>query len=197
MSRDRVRAANFLEYRVMRLNMELTAARNNARDTLFLITDIYEPELWVLPHMLEEHYVFHRHREVYERLMQDARNYMHEANRLEEQIFFYQDRIYALRGPYSPASPEDVRFVEESIPVIFDSLREWETIINQTVEDFLYLELYRDAVRQITPALFHNSYIVRQEQMILIVVLAGFVGLLVGFIVALYKAAFNREVAAK
>ena len=186
MSRNRQRSASILEYQIIRLEMELDVAQANADDALYLAYEIYEHVQWVLPYM-EQYYIFHRETDVYEYFLRNTFDYRRTVNQLVSDIEFYRTRMDALRMVYAPADPVDVQFVEDSIPTLFDSLYNWENIINKTAEDFLTLELYQDAVRLLTPAGFTNSLQAYRQQMALIVLVGSSFGLFLGAMIALYK----------
>ena len=186
MSRDRARSANILEYQIIRMEMELAAAQANADDALFLAYEIYEHVQWVLPYM-EHYFIYHRETDVYEYFLRQTLNYRRESNQLMVDIEFYRNRMEALRSFPYPANPQDIQFVEESIPILFEVLQNWENIINQTAEDFLTLELYQDAVRVLTPAGFANSLRAYRQQMALIVMVGSGFGVFLGVLIALYR----------
>lgn len=186
MSRNRSRAANILEYTVMRMEMERQVAEANAEVALHLAFDVYEHQPWILHHGAE-YYVYHRHSDIYDVLLMDVRNFSFAMHELEAQIAFYQSRVDGLRQSPNPADPRDVAFVEGAIPVAFNSLHLWESYINATVEDFLTLELFRDAVRLLTPAVFSNSMGPYRQLMLLIIMAGTATGMLLGISIALYK----------
>jgi len=185
MSRNRSRSAIILEYNISRMEAEMAVARADAESALFLI-DLYERETWSLPHM-EDYYVYSRATEMYDGLFKNARDNSEKANQLEVDINNYRESLLALSGAISPSDPHDVRFVEDAIPQLFASLRDWETTVNQTVEDFLTLELYRDAVRLVSPSGFVSSMAAYRQMMIWIVLAGSIAGLFIGALVALYK----------
>ena len=187
MSRNRQRTADILEYQIIRMEVALDIARANADDALFLITDIYQHEQWIFRYM-EEYYIHDRKTDVYEDLMRGAFDQMLRVNQLEADIAFYRERLASLRAPEGRAvNRGEVQFVEESIPRLFESLQNWEEIINHTVEDYFYLELFKDAVRTIAPSHFLNASGIPRQQMMFIVLVAGFSGIFLGIMIALYK----------
>jgi len=187
MSRNPSRMADILEYQILHLESELEVARANAGDALFLAYEIYHHQMWNLQHW-EEHYhhLYHRSTEVYDFLLRSTFHYSRDANQLQADITFYRNRVEMLRGA-DVASPQDIRFVEEEIYQIFESLQTWESIINQTVEDYLTNELFRDAVRLLSPSSFANSMVAYRQQLVLIVMVAAAAGLFLGAMIALYR----------
>jgi len=185
MSRDRTRSANILEYQVIRMEMERTRNQANADDALFL-ADLYTRDTFVYHHG-GERFFYERGSQTYSNFLQSAFNYKREVNRLDVEIEFYQNRVNSLRSIPNPANPNDVIFVEEAIPTILESLKNWENIINQTVQDYLTIELFGDAVRILSPSRFSNSMAAYRQQMILIVLVAAAAGAFLGAMIALYK----------
>jgi len=199
MSRNRARSANIIEYNIGRMEVQRAIALANAEDALFLITDVYQHEQWVFGtgvHEVGEHLLTVRATEVYDELIRDIQHYRRVVNRLDQDIAFYRERLANLRAARNPADPNDVRFVEQAIPELFVSLQNWENIINQTVEDYLTLELYRDAVRVLTPADFRTSFNAYRVRMALIVLAAMAIGGFLAVLVALYQGeAYARKMA--
>ncbi|MCL2400717.1 MAG: hypothetical protein FWC91_13355, partial [Defluviitaleaceae bacterium] len=187
MSRNRERSANILEYDIVRFEMERDIARANAEHVLFLIKEVYEREQWVYHTEMSGYFTYHRFSDLHDNLIRDVRDFEFLANRLDVDIAFYQNRVDALRAAQNQANPQDVRFVEEAIPTLFESLREWEIIINQTVEDFLTLELYRDAVRLVSPIGFRSAFSAHLLQMVLITMAGSFAGLFLSILIALCR----------
>jgi len=188
LSRDRARSADYLEYRVLRMQMEHDVAVANANDFLHLVTEVYEHQQWLLPYTHSEHHFFPRASELYGELLRNAQYYMILANELASDIAFYTTRIANLRTAQNPASAADIAFVEDAIPRILDSMRDWESVINRTADDFYRLDLYADAVRLVYPANFRMTYPPSfRERMVLIVLVFGAAGLFFAAMIALYK----------
>ena len=187
MSRNRTRSASIIEYDVLRMEMDLQVARANAEQALYLASEIYQHEQWVLD-IWREYYHFYRATDIYESLLEDTQNFWQVANRLEVQIEYYQNRVNALRAASYPLDPADVRFVEESFPTIYQALENWENIINVSVDDFLNMELHRDAVRVLSPPGFRvHSIMDHRTTMALIVIASTGIGISLGALVALYR----------
>jgi len=186
MSRDRARAANILEYQIMRMEMERAVSRMNAEDALYLASEVYVHDTWVYHHA-GDRFHYDRGSELYDRFLEYTLDYRRNANWLDVEIAFYRDRVTALRAARNPASPQDIAFVEANIPVIFNALANWEDMINQTVQDYLEMELFGDAVRLLSPSRFTNSMRAYRSQMLLIILVAASAGAFLGAMVALYK----------
>ena len=185
MSRNRYRAASILEYDILRMEHELARLRSNIADTLYIVRDVYEAELWLFTYM-EEHLIFDRHPSVYEDMLRLTINSMQQANELEAAMAFYQLRVNNLRYAYGNVSLEDVLFVENNIPNLFDRLAEWEQTINLTANDFLTLELFSDAIRVMSPASMIPIGVNRQ-MVILIMLIGAVAGFVLGSLIALYR----------
>ena len=186
MSRDRRRAIIILEYEIARKELDLAISRTNAESSLFLLQEVYRPQQW-FSHYIRDFYAEWHVGDAYNRLLDINMTYERIANRLEAEIEFYSARLDNLRGAYAPANIQDIIFVEGAIPQIFDTLRVWEGRINQTVEDYLAMELFGDAVRLMSPSYFRNSLIAYRQQLMLIVVVTAAFGLLLGVMIVLYR----------
>lgn len=192
MSRNRDRAANLIEYDIIRMQMEYTVAQAYADDALFLVDEVYEHEHWVFHHTGEA-FIYRHATGVHDDLIRAVLRHRAIANQLAVDIEFYQGRVEALRAAQDPANPQDVQYVEETIQLIFTSLQEWEDIINETMEDFLTLELFRDAVRLVSPAGFRSAFLAYRQQVILIVLVGSLAGLFLGVLIALCRDATSDK----
>ena len=191
MSRNRSRSATMLEYEISVKMMNMAVARANATDALFILQNVYEHQQ-VFSHYAEGHYVSRRNDHTYEQLLMMYLDNMRTVNRLEAEIAFYSARVESLRADDILVVTPDVLFVEERIPQIFASLNFWEYHINQTVEDYLYFELFEAAVRLMSPANFRSSIAAYRLNMALIVVAITGGGVFLGILIALFKAENNK-----
>lgn len=197
MSRNRERSARILEHNIARMEIEMAVARAGAELSLYLANEVYLHEQWVFPYMWQpgdfqrgdlQGYIHRRDTtRIYEDLLRDVLRYSGTVSQLEENIAFYQIRLEGLRSSTNPANPGDVQFVQENIPRLFAALQDWENIVNQTVEDYLLMELYREAVRVLAPAYFSNSLAAYLQLMVMIVIGAGFAGIIISILIALYR----------
>jgi len=159
MSRDRALMADILEYDLAQMQRELAVSLNNAEKALYLVRDVYERETWVYTHQsMEDYLTFQRGSFIYEDLINDARRFSFRAHYLEQQIAYYQNRVNSLRSARNPVPQDRINYVEGQLSALFESLHDWENIINQTVEDFLSMELYRDAISLVFPASFSGTF---------------------------------------
>lgn len=185
MSRDPVRAANILEYRVTRMNMDYEVYRANAANVLFLADDVFQHQTWFLAY--DNFYEASRATEVYDLFLRDQQRLTEEANRLYSEISFYRNRISTLRSAPGIATPEEVAYVESSIPYIINRIDEWSDIINQTVQDFMTLGVFRDAIRVLTPANYTSPSGASNISLILITAVVTLLGFALGAVVVLYR----------
>ena len=186
MSRNRIRSANILDYEIRRLEQAFDVSSSNIDDFLMVLNEVYEREVWVLHHM-GEYYRYDRSSDLYDNLVAGLLEEMQNANQLEADIAFYRDRLLSLRRAQAPISQDDIRFVEEAIPALFASLQTWEGTINQTVEDYFYLELFRDAVRLVSPSYFTLATSASLQNRLLIIAGGAFTGFFISVMIALYK----------
>ena len=191
MSRDRERLSRLYDFKITRLRMEMNIAQKNAEDAMHL-AETYDKDYWVIfnssPNQIAE---YAQSSEVYDEFFRDAYKQSKRVNVLSEDIGFYLNNLNALRSSYNPTNTQDVQFVESSIPNILMSLRDWVSITNQTVSDYLLNYLYKDATKVVTPAKFQGVFSEYNRKMALIVIIGTLSGLFIGFFAALWKDTFS------
>jgi len=190
MSRNRQRMISIMEYNLARMERDMGWARANAAD-LMLLVELYELEQWFFTQAFNyrdlDRMTHFRSSELYDYMFNEIMYYMIMANTLEADIAFYRRQLESMRAAQTPADPRDILFVEGVIPQILDALQHWETMITQTTEDFIALEVYREGVQVLRPAIFRSTLNAHFRQMAMIVAASIVVGLFVGVLVALYQ----------
>ena len=192
MSRDRLRMANLLEHRITVLRRDLAEATANVETALHLATEVYRPQQWVY-HTDFNYFLYERYSDIYVELMQSILLYSKRQNRLAVDIEFMQARVDALRAFQNPVRPQDIQFVEEAIPQLFESLTNWENIINETANDFLHLELFANAVNLISPAEFTSTLMAYWQTLAFIVLIGYLSGLFLAVFIALCRDAISDK----
>ena len=188
MSRDRQRLGVLYEYNIMRMEMDRVEFLANASEAERL-ANVFERDYWILNRGNEYEQYAHAS-DTYDNFMKTAYRERERANALTTQIDYYTRCLDSLLAWDYPSDPRDVSFVEESIPILINTLQEWVSITNQTAEDYLTQELFKDATKVITPAKFRGVFSEYTRRMVLIVIIGTFAGLFLGSFIALWKEAF-------
>lgn len=187
MSRNRSRSANLITYNIMRLEMDYAVARANADDTMYMLREVYEREEWsFVHHNAAEHLMHARHSDTYDEYFRELHRFMVAANAISAEIGYYRNRLESLRvGTLS--DPADVAFVESAIPAVFEKLANFETIINLTVEDYINIRLFQDAIQIQSPGYFESLFGTYLFRIAVIIIAASLIGILVAVLIVLYQ----------
>jgi len=189
LSRDRRRAADVLEHRVAVLSLEEQVLRQNAAHAIWLASEVYTPETWLIEFHSSDVQEMFRQDTVYNEFLMRAQNYTAEANQVAADILGYERSIQAFRYGSDP-SPAVVRRVENDITDLFTRISNLELMTNQTIQDLIVYDLYRDAVRTVMPPIFTHHSGVSTLLVMMSALVAGFVGLVVGVLVIVYRRVF-------
>ena len=188
LSRDRQRAADILEHRVFLLSLNEQVLRENAASAIYLASEVYNPEPWLFPYHDSIQETF-RNDTVYNHFLRSAQDNISEANRIAADIIIYQDNIDVFRHG-TPPSAEIVKQVEESITTLFEDLAELEELTNQTINDLIVYDLYRDAVRILAPPVFTAAAGINTMFIILVALIGALMGIFISVSVVVYRYIF-------
>jgi len=188
MSRDRPRLGRQYEYNIIRMQMEKNQSLANALDAERLAL-MFEKDYWLLHYSVDWN-EFRQASDTYDFFMATAYKERANSNRLIEDIEFYENCVSSLRLRSSTADPRDVKFVEDNIPILIDSLKKWVIDTNKTTEDYLSLYLFKDATKVITPAKFRGVFSDYTKKMMLIILVGTFSGIFLAAFIALWREAF-------
>ena len=188
MSRDRQRLGRLYEYNNLRMQMEKDEAIANASDAKML-AEMFEKDYWIIRHAGDIDQ-FNHASETYDYFMRTAFKEKQKANALTVEIDFYADVLASLQSSINTTSERDIEFVEESIPALINTLQEWVSITNQTAEDYLLLELFKDATKVVTPAKFRGVFSEYKRRMVLIVGVGFSTGVFIACLISLWREAF-------
>lgn len=189
LSRDAQRAADILEMTIIQLALDEQVLRQNAETAIRIATDVYEPQTWIFG---SENYVheFFRNDSIYNDLLMRAQNNIQRANQMAADMVIHQNTINMLRQE-TPPDPAIIATVENQISILFDNIAHIEDITNQTIQDLLVYDLFRDAVRTLAPPAFTSNNSINTTFVILVGLIGGILGLFIGLVVLVYRHVFH------
>ena len=170
MSRNASRAVTICQFKILQMNSEMETSLSNASNAERLAKE-FEKDYWILDHgnSTSSLDVFRQASAVYDTFMTEAFNSGEHASQLKEDIEIHTIFLNNLLAGEWNRSETDVKFVEEQIPLIADSLRYWSDITYETTEDYVRLELFKNAVKTITPAILSNVFDESKKTLMLII----------------------------
>jgi len=151
---------------------------------------MYEKDFFVISHLPEQD-SYSQASIVYDGFLKEALKLQEKAEELTAEAQFYTDNLNMLRRNTNPENANEVRIVEESIPVILSALRQWGDITIQTAEDYLELEVFKDATKVVTPSHFKGTFSEHNRTMIIICASGVMLGFFISILMVIWKDAFR------
>lgn len=214
MTTDKDKLITMYRYGIQELEKDLVVAEENARQATAAADSYTKSKSVVMGTSDGQPLEIDQSSDVYDKFMQEALTQNQRANQLREEIKADKQRLAALGEQVlvdsndDPDNPEhgyvkaptirrsnqaDRDYVEESIPMIITSLRDMVRIINDTAEDYLVLEAFKDATKVVVPAHFVGTFSEYFKKMVLIIFGVTFAGFFLAFLASIWKAAFPAK----
>jgi len=190
LTRDKDLSVKIYEYDVMQKEAELARITADA-DNSERLADKFEKDYWMMYNSVDNFDVFRQASNTYDGFMISAQQYGETAAQLTEDISLYNNFLDAINSDTSTASPSDIAFVESEIPSLVSTLQSWITKIHDTTDDYVKLDLFKDAVKVVTPAKFYSVLSTYQKKMLYIIAIGSGCGVFLAIFIALGRDAMK------